>query len=203
MLIKHRGARPDVHESTYVAPTAVVSGDVVVGPDCSILFGAVVTSEGGPVELGQGCVIMEHAVVRGTPKNPTQLGARVLVGPHAHLTGCSVEDDAFLATGSTVFNGAKVGRGAEVRINAVIHVNATLPPETVVPIGWVAVGTPARVLPPQEHDAIWQVQRESDFPGTVFGVSRDRPQGETTRRYAAAMRDSHAGDVIVERLGSE
>ncbi len=105
MLIEHRGKRPRVHESAYVAPNATLSGDVVVGPDCRVMFGAVLTADGGPVEIGAQCIIMENAVIRGTPKHPTRIGDHVLVGPRAYLTGCTIADDVFLATGATVFNG--------------------------------------------------------------------------------------------------
>ena len=78
-----RRRAPRVAESAYIAPTAVLSGDVTVGAHSRVLFGAVVTAEGGPVEIGANCVIMENAVVRGVPRHPTRLGDHVLVGPHA------------------------------------------------------------------------------------------------------------------------
>ena len=87
----------------------------------------------------------------------------------------------------TVFNGARLGRGAEVRIKGIVHVNTVLAPGAVVPIGWVAVGNPAQVLPPNEHERIWAIQRAMDFPGTVWGVARSVPKGERTRRYAKAL----------------
>lgn len=195
--IEHRGVRPRVDESAYVAPNAVLSGDVTVGANASILFGAVITAAGGPVEIGPDCVIMENAVIRGTPAHPARLGRRVLVGPHAHLTGCVLADDAFLATGVTVFNGATIGAAAEVRINGTVHVNTEVPPGTTVPIGWVAVGQPAQLFPPDEHDGIWAVQRTLDFPGTVWGVERSVPKGERTRRYAHALRRHHANDRVL------
>ena len=58
---------PQVSESAYIAPTAVLAGDVTVGPHSRVLFGAVITAEGGPVEIGRNCVVMENAVVRGVP----------------------------------------------------------------------------------------------------------------------------------------
>ena len=201
MLLEHGEGRPIIDESAYVAPNAVVSGNVTIGPDCSVLFGAVITAEGGAVEIGSDCVIMEHAVIRGTARHPTRVGSRVLVGPHAHLTGCSIADDVFLATGVAVFNGAEVGPRTEVRINGVVHVNSVVPPDSTVPIGWVAVGIPARLFAPHEHDAIWEVQREMDFPGTVFGVSRTVSAGESTRRYARALRDRHSEDTVLRRGG--
>jgi carbonic anhydrase/acetyltransferase-like protein (isoleucine patch superfamily) len=154
------------------------------------MFGAVLTAEGGPVRIGDTCVVMENAVIRGTKRHPTSIGDNCVVGPRAHLVGCQVGNNAFLATGSTIFNGASVGEGAEVRVNGTVHLRTALPAQAVVPIGWVAVGEPAEVLAPGEHERIWELQEPLDFPGTVFGVERG-PTGtmmpELTRRYAAAL----------------
>lgn len=196
VLIEHRGRAPRVDPSAYVAPNAVVCGDVTVGPDARILFGAVVTAEDGAVEIGARCVVMEHALVRGRARHPVRLDDDVLVGPHAHVNGATVGAGAFLATGASVFPGAVVGERAEVRINGVVHVNTTLPADAVVPIGWVAVGDPAHLLPPERHDDIWAVQRELDFPGTVYGVGRDAPARERMERQAAWL-GAHRDDTIL------
>jgi carbonic anhydrase/acetyltransferase-like protein (isoleucine patch superfamily) len=191
MLLEHLGKRPRVHETAYIAPTATVCGDVTVGAESRVLFGAVLVAEGGPVTLGRHCIVMEQAVVRGTPRHPARLGDHVLIGPHAHLSGCVVDESVFVATGASVFNGARLGARSEVRINGVVHVNTALAPGATVPIGWVAVGDPAQILPPDEHERIWAIQKTLDFPRTVFGLDR-LPEGETlmpemTRRYGRAL----------------
>jgi carbonic anhydrase/acetyltransferase-like protein (isoleucine patch superfamily) len=196
VIIEHGGKRPKIAQSAYVAPTAVVRGDVRIGSGTAVLFGAVVTAEGGAVEIGSDCVIMENAVVRGTPRNPVSIGNRVLVGPRAHLSGCQVQDDSFLATGATVFNGAIIEESVEVRVNGVVHVNTRLTAGSVVPIGWVAVGDPGEAYPPSEHDRIWEIQRGLDFPGTVWGVDRAVPKGERTKRYAKALARQRADRII-------
>ena len=60
MLVEHEGQRPRIHPSARIAPTAVICGDVTVGADCSIGFGAVVTAESGPVTIGTSCIVMEN-----------------------------------------------------------------------------------------------------------------------------------------------
>src|SRR5262249_39910292 len=139
------------------------------------------------------------ALIRGRAGHPATIGDHVIVGPHAHVNGAEVGDHAFLATGAAIFPGASVGAGAEVRIHGVVHVNSTLPPDGMVPIGWVAVGRPAQILPPVEHGRIWAVQETLDFPGTVLGVARG-PAAEmmpvATRRYAESFGE-HRGDRIV------
>jgi carbonic anhydrase/acetyltransferase-like protein (isoleucine patch superfamily) len=185
VLIEHRGRGPQVDPSAYVAPTAVLSGDVRVGPDARILFGAVLTAEDGVIEVGARCVVMENAVVRGRAGHHVVLGDDVLVGPHAHVNGATVGAGSFLATGCALFPGARLEDGVEVRIHGVVQVNTVLPAQTVVPIGWVAVGDPAHVLPPDRHDDIWAVQQGLDFTGTVYGVARDAPARERMERQSA------------------
>lgn len=186
MLIEHQGRRPTVDPSAWIAPSAVVSGDVRVGRDCRVLWGAVLTDDGGPVELGERVIVMEGALIRGRAGHPARVGSHVIVGPHAHLNGVRVGDGAFIATGAAAFPGARIGARAELRIHAVVQVNTVLPDDAVVPIGWVAVGDPARVLPPERHDEIWEIQRHLDFPDTVFGLARD------TADLAAAAADRYA-----------
>ena len=121
MLIEHEGVRPQVAQSAYVAPNAVLCGDVRVGEDARVLFGAVLTAEGGYVEVGSRDRHGERA--RARSRGP--YGAHVIVGPHAHLNGAT-RDEA-LATGVSVFPGATIGRGSEVRVGGVVHVNSSLP----------------------------------------------------------------------------
>ncbi len=202
MLLEHDGRRPRIHPSAYVAPNATVCGDVTIGPESRILFGAVLTAESGPVTIGARCIVMEQAVLRGTKVHPLTLGDHILVGPHTHLSGCTIEDSVFIATGASIFNGARVGARSTVRINGVIHIKTVLPPDGVVPIGWVAVGDPVRILPPADADAIWAVQGPLNFSRTVFGLD-PAPPGQTnmperTRRYAKAL-GRHQYDRILDR----
>jgi carbonic anhydrase/acetyltransferase-like protein (isoleucine patch superfamily) len=83
-----------------------------------------------------------------------------------------------------------------VRINGVVHVNSALSDGAVVPIGWIAVGDPAEILPPDRHDDIWAIQRELDFPGTVLGIERGASAAQATRRYAELF-GRHRDDTVV------
>lgn len=204
-LYEHAGHRPRIHESVRIAPSATIAGDVEIGPGCSIGFGSVIVAESGAVRIGAHCVIMDTAVLRGTRKDALILGNNVLVGPRASLAGCEVEDNVFLATGATIFNGSRIGARAEVRVNGIVHLRTRLEPDAVVPLGWIAVGDPAVIRPPEAHDEIWAIQQKLDFPGYVFGVNRPKPGGtfmpEVMPRYAAALNRWHAGDRAVVREG--
>ena len=155
MLLDHQGKRPRIHEAAYIAPTATVCGDVTIGAERRVLFGAV---------LGEHCIIMEQAVLRGSARHPVRLADHVLVGPHAHLSGCIVEDSVFIATGACIFNGARLDARSEVRINGVVHVNTAVPAGATVPIDWVAVGDLRRFSRPTSTSASGRCRRRSSFP---------------------------------------
>ena len=196
MRLRAGGRAPHVDATAIVAPTAVLSGDVSVGPKCVIGHGAILVAEGQPVRVGGQVIVRDHAVIRSTHRHPVTVGSFVLIGPHATLFGCTIEDEVFLATGSTVFHLATVRRRAEIRVNAVVHLRTVVPEAATVPIGWIAVGNPASILPPGEHDRIWAIQEPLDFPGTVYGLARDSEGGvdmrELTRRLFQATASQKA-----------
>jgi carbonic anhydrase/acetyltransferase-like protein (isoleucine patch superfamily) len=199
VFVEHRLKIPQVSESAYIAPTAVLAGDVTVGPHSRVLFGAVITAEGGPVEIGRNCVIMEHAVIRGVPGQVTRVGDEVLVGPHAHLTGCVIEGGSRIATGAMVFNGARIEQGAEVEFNAVVYVNTVVPAGTAVPMGWFAGGQPAELVAPGDWDRIRAIMGPLDYPGTVFGVGDSDTSSlmsGVARRYARGLALHHQDHIV-------
>jgi gamma-carbonic anhydrase len=196
-FVRHRLKSPKVAESAYIAPTAVLCGDVTVGAHSRVLFGAVITAEGGPVEIGDNCVIMENAVIRGVPQHPTRLGDHVLVGPHASLTGCVIEGDTRIATGAVVFNGARIEVGAEVEFHAVVYVNTVVPSGMAVPMGWFAGGDPAELIAPGEWERIRELIGPLDYSGTVFGVAgTDSEIPDIARRYARGLA-LHSRDTVL------
>ena len=176
-----------IDPTAWVAPSAVVTGDVTLGPHARVLANAVVTGDLGPVTIGEDVVVMEHALLRGRASHPLHIGSAVLIGPHTHLNGTTVEDEVFVATGVSMFPGARAGAGSELRINSVLHVNSELPPGTVVPIGWIAAGRPAQLFALDRHDELWAAQEPLDFPGTVYGVPRGTSMREIMRRQCEAF----------------
>ena len=178
----------DIDPTSWIAPSAVVTGDVTIGPHSRVLHGAILSADLGPITLGEDVLVMEHAVLRGRADHPLRIGDAVLVGPHAHLNGTTVEDEVFVATGVSMFAGSRAGAGSELRINSVLHVNSALAPGTVVPIGWIAAGDPALLFPPDRHDELWAVQEQLDFPGTMYGVPRGTPMREIMRRQCERYR---------------
>ena len=168
------------------------------------MHGAVLAAEGGPVQVGAGSVIMENAVLRGTPQHRLLIGDRVLAGPHAQLTGCTVADEAFIAADAMVLPGAHLGRAAAVAAGAVVHFGAIVAQAARIPTGWVAVGDPARPFPPGQAEAIRAGLAEAgwSFLPFVFGVDdagggrRDQLRAALAR-YTAAMARHHLQDQVI------
>jgi carbonic anhydrase/acetyltransferase-like protein (isoleucine patch superfamily) len=200
MIIKHLDKTPQIDPSAYIAPTATVCGDVKIGKKSCILFGTSIIAEGGRIEIGDNCILLENAVIRSSDKHSTIIGNNTLIGPNAHLVGCTIEDYVFIATGASILHGAKVGARSEIRINCVVHLRTNIPPDTTLPINWVAVGNPAKIFQPHEHEKIWAVQKLLNFPKFVYGV--DRPEkgqtimSEITERYSKIF-EKHKGDEII------
>lgn len=198
MLYEHLGARPRIDDTAVVAPTAVVSGDVEIGPNCQVLHGAVITAEGGPITLGEHVIVMENALIRATAANAAHIGDHTLIGTLASIAGATVGEEVFFASGARVFNGSIIGARCEIRVNAIVTRRAVLPEGAVVPIGWVAAGDPVQLFSPDQADAIAAAQPDLDFPGHVFGVDRDTPDlmVQLTERYGSSLA-RHADDQAV------
>lgn len=200
MLTAHAGKHPQVDPSAWIAPDATICGDVVIGPDARVMHGARVIGEaGGTISIGRNCIVMENAVVRGGRRHACTIGDHCLIGPNAHVTGAVLEEQVFVATGAAIFHGAHLGRGSEVRVHATVHIRTRLEPGATVPIGWVAVGDPALILPPDRHDEIWAVQKLLDFPQWVYGFDRGTPDlmVQVTRRLSETL-GAHADDALLE-----
>jgi gamma-carbonic anhydrase len=201
MLVEHRGRGARIDASAWVAPTAVISGDVVVGPGARVLYGAVLTAEGRQITVGRNCVIMEQAVLRAAGRWPLELGDDVLIGPHAHLSGCTIGSGSFIATGAMVFNGARLGASCVVALGGKVHLETELPDSTFVPIGFIAIGRPGKVYSPENAPQVHDELNRIGFLPHIFGVDpTGRPRAdimnEVMSRYTQAL-GTHRNDRII------
>lgn len=192
MLVEHGGAAPAIDETATVAPTAVISGDVRIGPHTVVLPGAVITAEGAPVRIGGRCVIMENAVIRGAGIHKCTIGDHVLVAPHSHISGATVGRCSFVATGASILNGAVVDEGSIIDVHAVVHLASHVAAGTRVPLGHVALGNPAVIYAPGAAIVEEASLRFGRFAKAVFGIDTTRlSDSEATReiceRYTTAL----------------
>jgi carbonic anhydrase/acetyltransferase-like protein (isoleucine patch superfamily) len=138
MLIEFEGRRPSVAATAFIAPTAVLVGDVRVGDGASIWFGAVLRADEGRIEIGARASVQDNVVVHCGPEMPTVIHEDVTVGHGAILEGCTVKRAALIGMGAVVLNWATVGEGALVAAGAVVAERSE------IAAGMLSVGVPAR-----------------------------------------------------------
>lgn len=130
---------PRIDGSAWVAPGAVVVGDVEIGADSSIWYGAVVRGDVHHIRIGARTNIQDQATVHVTrDRFPSLIGDEVTVGHRAVVHGCTVRDSALIGIGAIVLDGAEVGERAWIAAGAVVT------PGTRIPPGQLAVGIPAQ-----------------------------------------------------------
>ena len=138
-LLELDGIAPTIGEDVWLAPTAVLVGDVRVGDRANIWFGAVLRGDSSHIEIGAGCSIQDNAVIHCADDLPTIIGADVVVGHGAMLEGCVIEERALIGMGAIVLQRSRVGAGAMVAAGSVVVEGAE------IPAGTLAAGAPAKV----------------------------------------------------------
>jgi carbonic anhydrase/acetyltransferase-like protein (isoleucine patch superfamily) len=136
------GIAPRVHPRTYLAPTAVLVGDVEVGEGSSVWFNAVIRADTTPVTLGRDVNVQDGCALHADPGFPLVLEDRVSLGHAAVVHGAHVGEGSLIGMGATVLNGARIGRSCLVAGGAVVT------PGTQVPDGSLVAGVPAKVRRP-------------------------------------------------------
>ncbi|HEY3676694.1 MAG TPA: gamma carbonic anhydrase family protein [Candidatus Tumulicola sp.] len=147
MLIPFNGKAPRVDPSAFVAPTAVLIGDVVVGPEASIWFGAVLRGDNGPIRIGARTSIQDNAVVHVSEHGGTYVGDDVTVGHAAVMEDCTIEPHALIGSNATLLNGCRIGAGSLIAAGSVVGERAEIPPHVL------AAGAPASVKKKIEGEA--------------------------------------------------
>lgn len=182
--------------SAFVAPTAVLSGNVSVGPKARVMYGAVLDSEASKVEIGECAIVCENAVLRATAVGDTDLtalvGDHVFIGPHATLLGCTLESACYIAAGATVLQGATVKSGAAVGVGALVHANAVVPDEFFVPPNAIAVGDPIEIYAPGD-EGLEEAIKSASFARTAFGVQTAWEDRISRYRETAEVRSEEFG----------
>lgn len=144
----------NIHPTAFIAPGAVVLGDVTLGARSSVWYGAVLRGDVDAIVIGEATNLQDGTIVHVDAGLPVRVGARVGVGHRAILHGCTVADDCLIGMGSVLLNGARIGTGSVVAAGAVVPEGMTVPPGSLV------VGVPARVTRPVD-DALRERIRET------------------------------------------
>jgi carbonic anhydrase/acetyltransferase-like protein (isoleucine patch superfamily) len=137
LLVELDGVRPTIGHDVFIAPTAVLVGDVRVADRANIWFGAVLRGDVSYIEVGEGSSIQDNSVIHCASDLPTIVGRDVIVGHGAILEGCVVEEGAVVGMGAIVCQRARLGAGAMLAAGAVLSERTEVAP------GMLAAGVPA------------------------------------------------------------
>jgi len=168
-----------VDPAAFIAPGAVVVGDVNIGAESSIWFGAIIRGDSEAIRIGSQTNIQDGCVLHADEGIPCNLGDRVTLGHGAIVHGATVEDDCLIGMRAVVMNGAKIGRGSIVAVGSVVTERTEIPPGSVV------MGQPARVK---------RLATERD-------LARIRHAAEHYVAAAKAYREASVGEAAKERGG--
>ena len=138
-IIALPSGRPAVADGAWVAPGAVLVGDMTVGAGSSIWYGAVLRGDGDRIVVGERTNIQDGCVLHADPGVPLTLGDGISVGHRAVLHGCTVGDDSLVGMGAVVLNGARIGARCLVAAGALVLEGVEIPPQSLV------AGAPAKV----------------------------------------------------------
>lgn len=151
MICSYKEFTPDVDAATFIAPNATVAGNVKLGRDVSVWFGAVIRSEHHAITIGEGTNVQDNVTIHHNLHHPIEIGKRVTIGHNAVVHGCTVEDDALIGMNSTVLDDAVIGAESIVAAGALVLGGTVVPPRSLV------AGVPAKVkktLTQEEVDAV-------------------------------------------------
>lgn len=139
-LDRHLSRLPDTARANWVAATATLVGDVTLGAQSSVFYGAVLRGDIARIVVGEGTNIQDNAVVHLADDLDAIIGKWCTIGHSAIIHACTIEDECLIGMGATVLDGARIGRGSIVGAGAVVT------QRTVVPPGSMVLGTPAKVV---------------------------------------------------------
>jgi carbonic anhydrase/acetyltransferase-like protein (isoleucine patch superfamily) len=155
-IITFGGHTPRIAPDAFIADSAVLIGDVEIGPGASIWFGAVLRGDCGPIRVGANSNIQDGCVLHTDPGFDLVIGANVSVGHRAIVHGATVGHGALIGMGAVLLNGSVVGAGSLIAAGAVVREGADIAARSL------AGGVPARVIRELDEDGVERVRRNSE-----------------------------------------
>ena len=177
MLPARRGLEasfsPMIDSSAFIAPGAIVLGNVRLGPEASVWYYTVIRGDTERIEIGAGTNLQDLTMVHADPGVPCLIGNRVTVGHRVILHGCIVEDECLIGMGAILLNRVKVGTGSVIGAGALVLEGTDIPPGSLV------VGSPAKIIRTVEDSARARIDR-------------------TWRHYVEAARKHRSGQFPIQ-----
>lgn len=138
-IYEFNGISPQIHESAFIHPDAVLIGDVRIGANSSVWPSAVLRGDSSFIQVGEDTSIQDGSIIHCQTQNPTIIGSRCVVGHNTHLEGCVIEDKCLIGSGSTVLEKVLVKKGA------LIAAQSLVPPGKNIPEKALALGVPVKI----------------------------------------------------------
>ena len=147
---------PNIHETAYIADDAIVIGDVDIGENASVWFGAILRGDVNYIRMGAGTNIQDGTVIHVSSKtHPTILEHEITVGHRVTLHGCYIETGCLIGIGSIILDGARIGK------NSLVAAGSLITPGTQIPPGSMVMGSPAKVKRLLTEDEIVKIGESS------------------------------------------
>ena len=140
MIYSFNDKEPIIGSDCFIAPSADVIGDVVLGEGTSVWYGAVIRGDDGPIRIGSGSNVQDNAVLHLTKAQDLVIGDNVTIGHGAILHACTIEDGCLIGMGSIVLDGAHIGSDSLVAAGSLVSPNKTFPPRSLI------MGSPAKAV---------------------------------------------------------
>jgi carbonic anhydrase/acetyltransferase-like protein (isoleucine patch superfamily) len=156
VILPFDGRAPRIDATAWVAPNATVVGDVVLHPESSVFYGAVLRADSETITLGVGSNLQDNVVVHVDHGAPATIGAGVSVGHGAVVHGCTIDDDCLIGMNATVLNRAVVGRESLVAAGALVLEGTVIPPRSLV------AGVPAKVRRELSDEEVAGIRRNAE-----------------------------------------
>ena len=158
LVIPYQGVSPKIHPSAFCAPNATLIGDLEVGEDASIWFGAVLRGDVMPLRIGKRTSIQDNSVVHATGGwAATIIGDDCTVGHSVVLHGCTVHDRVLVGMGSILLDGAEIGSDVILGAGSLVTTNTKIPP------GVLALGRPAKPIRELREEDLARIREAADL----------------------------------------
>ena len=149
MILPHHGKWPEIHETTFVAPSADIIGEVSIGEKSSVWFQVVIRGDVNWIKIGSRTNIQDHSMLHVTRrKSPLTIGDEVTIGHRVTLHGCTVGNRVLLGMGCIILDDAQIGD------DCIVGAGALITKGTIVPAGSLVIGSPAKVSRPLRPEEI-------------------------------------------------
>ena len=154
--------------SNWIAPDATLAGNIRIGRDVSVWFGAVLRGDNELIEIGEGSNVQEHAIMHTDPGFPLTIGRGCTIGHRALLHGCTIGDNSLIGMGAIVLNGARIGNNSLVGAAALVTEGKEFPDNSLI------VGSPAKLVRVLDDEAIARLR---DIAGRYVGNGKRFMEG--------------------------